>query len=88
MTVRGVPGVGTASNPSGMARITSAALGIGQTRVDPTVGFDDLFPILVLCTSVGLAVLVALAAGALWLSSRAVRRTEADRESGDGALLP
>ena len=57
-----------------MAEITAAAADIPQSGFDPTVGFDDLFAALVLFGSIGIALLVALAVGALWLS----RRREAD----------
>jgi hypothetical protein len=53
-----------------MAHVTAAPAEPPQTEFDPTVGFDDLFIVLVLFAGVGLALLVAVAAGALWLSRR------------------
>ncbi len=47
-----------------MAPIASAASDIGED-----LGFDDLWLALALFTTVGLAVLVAFAVAALWLSS-------------------
>jgi hypothetical protein len=52
-----------------MAPLAAAAPGFGQDDVDLTVGFDDLFTVVIVFTGVCLAVLVAFAVGALWVTS-------------------
>ncbi len=51
-----------------MVPFAAAAPNNGLTELDPTVGFVDLFGLLALCMTVGLAVLVAFAVGALWMT--------------------
>ena len=51
-----------------MAQLTVAAQGAGLPEVDPTISFGYLWSVLMVVTSVGVVVLVAFAAGALWLS--------------------
>ncbi len=51
-----------------MVPFAAAAPDNGLTEFDPTFGFVDLFTVLALCMTVGLAVLVAFAVGALWMT--------------------
>jgi len=51
-----------------MAPFAAARPDNDLTAIDTTVGFGDLFAVVALSASLGLAVLVAFAVGALWLT--------------------